>query len=237
MENRNSRQITRRPFAISYDCEGLATTGVGSARMAGTENMGFLLRMSWVEWTLAILPAAYSPIPHSTALIAKCGRLLHFCQAVSARKVRMTRADAKSSDFEIMQRDGRRLQLQFVEADLPGRKRGDDIILPRPNQPDWALDEDHHWRMGRRRAGPRKPLAKIISNKAQKGDIPSRLRSVARLPQYRHLRRMARRDRAGHDRGRAQVRFELPLRVDHLERNAVPRLAKPVSGHSRPDVR
>lgn len=49
-----------------------------------------------------------------------------FCKKSSTRKVRMTRVDAKSSDFEVMLRDGTLLMLQFAETDVPGRRRGDE---------------------------------------------------------------------------------------------------------------
>ncbi len=90
-----------------------------------------------------------------------------FCAAVSARTVRLTRSDAKNSDFEVSLRDGSQIRLQFVEADLPGRKRGDEYRQKAGRPGKVTADPYSNW-IERRNKIP-EALKNCIEKKVRKG--------------------------------------------------------------------
>lgn len=89
------------------------------------------------------------------------------CRKASARKAQMTREDGKSSDFDVMLRDGTRLRLQFVEADVPGRRRGDEyrMLAGMPNR----VEADPYSEWVARRSTIPEALENCIRSKATKG--------------------------------------------------------------------
>lgn len=90
-----------------------------------------------------------------------------FCLAASARRVRMTIGDAKNSDFEVMLRNGSILSIQFVEAGIPGRRRGDEY-LALADQTDWQReDPEGDWAI--RRAQIPHALKVCMRSKSMKG--------------------------------------------------------------------
>jgi hypothetical protein len=96
---------------------------------------------------------------------------LAFCRATSSRKIRWTKDDAKNSDFEVTQRDGIILPLQFVEADLPGRRRGDEYRRNAGKYNRIAPDPFTAWQT--RRSAIPIALAETIKKKAAKNYPPN----------------------------------------------------------------
>jgi hypothetical protein len=94
-----------------------------------------------------------------------------FCEAASARKVRMTRDDSLGSDFEVMQRDGSIVRLQFTEAMMPDRRRGDEYRERARSAEDNTHDPFGDWYF--RRQHIRSALEKEIINKAAKNYPPN----------------------------------------------------------------
>jgi len=73
--------------------------------------------------------------------------LCAFCRAASVREARMVRNDSREADFEVKLRDRARtiVRLQFTEADLPGRKRGQEYQKGARNLGGFTGDPEAMW--------------------------------------------------------------------------------------------
>lgn len=89
-----------------------------------------------------------------------------FCNATSSRKVRMTTDDALASDFDVLQRDGTILPVQFTEAMMPGRRRGDQYKALAGRKEVVTPDPFDNWYFRRQHIPD--ALAKSINKKAEK---------------------------------------------------------------------